>query len=249
MMKLHNLRVEAIVVGAGGSSRRIIAKSDDDIVVVERSTNLIAPTCTQAWPGRPRDHRVMADGNGIIAAGDNNSSENNSGRVGAYVITCLNPAEAWCDDPKCDVARCGGSWGCLRWCRFSPIPSIISSEFPFGTGRSDREYESPLSFVKCSWCGVSFCNEHRGGGGSDDYFERRRRHRGGDGGGGGICGTRSWHECNECNLSSCPDCVSQVFLLYPPDKGGCRVVTAGRAYRRIAPCASGSWIGRSSRTE
>jgi hypothetical protein len=242
MMKLHNLRVEAIVVGGGGSSGRIIPKSDDDIAAVERLTNLIAPACTQTWPGRLSDRRVMVDDSGIIAAGDNNNNDNNNGRVGAYVITCLNPAEAWCDDPKCDVARCGGSRGCLRRYRFSPIPPIISSEFLFGTGGSDRECESPLSFVKCSWCCVSFCNEHGGGGGSDDYFERRRRHPGG--GGGGICGMRSWYECDECNLSSCPDCVSQVFPLYPPDEGGCRVVTAGRACRRSV-CAMCVWrVGR-----
>ncbi|KAL3815352.1 hypothetical protein ACHAXA_002136 [Cyclostephanos tholiformis] len=274
MMKLRNLRVGAdvvVVVGGrvgGGRGIRINARSDDDRdedVVVERSTiNLIAPACSQTWPGRlSDDRRGIANDDDIHAMDDDDDGDdgddNVNARVGArYVIACHNPAEAWCDDPRCNVARCGGSRGCLRRYRFSPSPpppnSIVGGEFLHSiTGwRSDGEYESspPSSFVKCSWCGVSFCNEHGGGGdGSDDYFERRRSRRGGgdgnDGGGSvGICGMRSWYECDECNLSSCPDCMSQVFPSCPPNAGKCRIVTAGRACRRSV-CASCVWhVGR-----
>ena len=48
-----------------------------------------------------------------------------------------------------------------------------------------------------------------------------------------------WYKCDECGLSSCLDCVSQVFVS-PPDMRGCSVVTAGKACRRNA-CSNCIW--------
>jgi hypothetical protein len=264
MMKRRNLRVDATVVGAGegrgggdddGDGRTITTCGNDDndnidnSVDFEISTNLIAPRCTQTWPGRLSVRRAMTGYDGMLAVedddGDNANHDDYDGRggggrrrIGGYAITCLNPAEAWCDDPRCDAARCGGSRGCLRRYRFMPSPPAM-----FG-GCTSREYELPLSFVRCDWCQVSFCNEHGGGGGygSNDYYDIRWTQRGVDGDGDyGARGTRSWYECDECNLSSCPDCVSQVFPSYFPNDDGCRVVTAGKVCRRNV-CAACVWV-------
>ena len=81
---------------------------------------------------------------------------------------------------------------------------------------SERNYDM-TSFVKCSWCSVSCCNEHI------DIMHQNRN---------GVKGNEPWYKCDECNLSSCPDCVSQVFLS-PPDMDGCKVVTAGKTCHRV----------------
>ena len=227
-MKLTNLRVADV-----GGTRLAKRGGDGDAAAVGRSSDLIPPPCTQTWPGRLSAPTALPSS---VFAG------------GAAVVTCLNPAEAWCDDPTCDEARCGPR-GCLRCYRFTPFFASSS----VGIGETTRAHDTPPSFVRCSWCSVSFCDEHGGGRGEgrcglpDRYFERRgRRGRGRERGGGGG-GGRLWYECDECNLSSCPDCVSQVFP-HPPDAGGCGVVTAGRACRRKV-CGGCAWrVGRAKRS-
>ena len=143
--------------------------------------------CSQTWPGQLS----------LVADNEQNTS-----------ITCLNPAEAWCDYSQCTHARCGPQ-GCLRCYRFLP------RDYALGVAGlcSERNYDM-LSFVKCSWCSVSFCSEHVGT--RKGYFEQRGK---------------TWYTCDECQLSSCPDCVSQVFHS-PTDMNGCGVVTAGKSCRR-----------------
>ncbi|KAL7545579.1 hypothetical protein ACHAWF_009150, partial [Thalassiosira exigua] len=182
----------------------------------EGDYDLRARLCTQTWPGR------------LSLALDRDGRDGHVGgraAVGRRVVTCLNPAEAWCDAPGCPKARCGPR-GCLRCYRFLPReygpganPSRMAREC------SARDY---VSFVRCSWCTVSFCSEHVEG-----YYKRTTP----------SPGCRSWYECDECQRSSCPDCVGQVFLR-PPGADGCAVVTAGkRCGRRV--CAECVWrVGR-----
>ena len=84
--------------------------------IVGRS-NLITPPCKQTWPGRLiHGGREHADEVGI---GVGRGGRDGSGLQRSTLITCLNPSKAWCDDPRCDKARCGME-GCLRYYRFSP---------------------------------------------------------------------------------------------------------------------------------
>jgi len=153
-------------------------------------SNLRAPLCNQTWPGQ-------------LSLAMNNPVGNNTR------ITCLNPAEAWCDYPSCSQARCGPQ-GCLRCYRFLPRDYALSATGQIQRECSDRNYNS-LSFVKCSWCSVSYCSHH----------------------------LADWYKCDECNLQSCRDCISQVFQS-PPDMKGCNVVTAGDTCRRMI-CAQCTW--------
>lgn len=187
-MKLTNLRVEPF-------GHRF--ETDDEL---ERC-NLKSPQCTQTWPGQLS----------LVAVDDLPMRHRQSNSR----VTCLNSAEAWCDYPGCTNARCGPE-GCLRCYRFLP------REFSHSRGAvrvyrecSRRDYDLVSFVTKCSWCSVSYCNEHVGVSGSRN---RRRSHS----------NTASWYKCDECNLSSCPDCVSQVFLS-PPEARGCGVITAGEA--------------------
>eukprot|EP00581_Thalassiosira_minuscula_P004235 CAMPEP_0183744528 /NCGR_PEP_ID=MMETSP0737-20130205/65775_1 /TAXON_ID=385413 /ORGANISM="Thalassiosira miniscula, Strain CCMP1093" /LENGTH=417 /DNA_ID=CAMNT_0025980169 /DNA_START=29 /DNA_END=1282 /DNA_ORIENTATION=+ len=198
MTKLTNLRLHPF-------PRRL--KNDDETP----PPDLRPPLCSQTWPGQLSS--LVASEN----LDDDNYHRNR--------VTCLNAAEAWCDHPGCDEARCGPQ-GCLRCYRFLPRDYGMSAS---GGGLwqarecSERSYDVTW-FVKCSWCSVSFCNIHV-----------RERY--------GTTSTTSWYKCDECQLSSCPDCVSQVFVS-PPDVDGCQVVTAGKACRRPV-CTKCIWyVGR-----
>ncbi|KAL9186405.1 hypothetical protein ACHAXT_005643 [Thalassiosira profunda] len=187
-MKLTNLRVEP--------KGRLL--NDEDL----GQSYLRTPLCTQTWPGQLSLVVDEAIGN----AGHNRRR-----------VTCLNPAEVWCDDPSCDRARCGPR-GCLRSYRFVPRDYSLSAS---GLARecSDRDYELFATFVKCSWCSVSYCNEHAE-----------------------AIATR-WISCDECGLNSCPDCFSQVFAT-PPSNYRCSVETAGKVCRRKL-CWGCTWhVGR-----
>ena len=182
MMKLAQLRLDPF-------GRRL---GTEDV----RRSNLKRPSCTQTWPGQLSD-----------VVGDNLPGERH---YLGYRVTCANPAEAWCDHPACDRARCGPG-GCLRCYRFAPRDYGASvSRRPFREC-SERSYDF-VAFVKCSFCCVSFCNQH----------------------------VESWHKCDECQLSSCPDCASQVFS-YFPDVERCKVVTAGKECGRTV-CTECSWL-------
>mmetsp|Transcript_11163 Transcript_11163/g.27440 ORF Transcript_11163/g.27440 Transcript_11163/m.27440 type:complete len:394 (+) Transcript_11163:61-1242(+) len=157
--------------------------------------NLRSPLCTQTWPGQ------------LSLVADENVEGNTTMR---NRVICHNSAEAWCDAPTCDLARCGPQ-GCRRSYRFLPRDYSLSVGGQIMANNrecSDRNYDM-ISFVKCSWCSVSFCNEHVLG----------------------HDGREMWYTCDECKLSSCPDCVSQVFLS-PPDMEGCKVITGGKLCRR-----------------
>jgi hypothetical protein len=219
MMKHTNVRVEAY-------GRRIAVTKCD---IVGR-TNLIPPPCTQTWPGRlSHGGREHADEVGIGGGGRDGGGLLQR----STLITCLNPSKAWCDDPKCNTARCGLE-GCLRYYRFSPADYYL------------RVIDPKTTFVKCSWCNVSFCNLHGGedANGSDGYYYKRRPRKCDQ-----KCNNSSgrlWYQCDECNLSSCPDCVSQVFLtpIDCTEEGSCRVVTAGIACNRKL-CSKCVWyVGR-----
>ena len=191
-MKLTNLRVEPF-----GRSHQ----PNTNHQKLEQS-NLSSPLCTQAWPGQ-----LSLVVNDMIGGVRN-------------TITCLNPAESWCDHPSCTQARCGPQ-GCLRCYRFLPRDYALSAggQLAPRTECSERSYDY-YTFVKCSWCSVSFCNEH-----VDRYYEKTTQDS------SKVVARRSWYKCDECQLQSCPDCVSQIFLS-PPDMDGCNVVTAGKPCRK-----------------
>jgi hypothetical protein len=83
---------------------------------------------------------------------------------------------------------------------------------------TNNDWDTNLSFVKCDWCSVSYCNEH--------------------------IVDRGWYKCDECELSSCLQCTSQVFsttMLYYPPIQICNVMTAGKKCgRRI--CSNCIWF-------
>eukprot|EP00579_Thalassiosira_antarctica_P024958 CAMPEP_0202014728 /NCGR_PEP_ID=MMETSP0905-20130828/29965_1 /ASSEMBLY_ACC=CAM_ASM_000554 /TAXON_ID=420261 /ORGANISM="Thalassiosira antarctica, Strain CCMP982" /LENGTH=393 /DNA_ID=CAMNT_0048574709 /DNA_START=96 /DNA_END=1274 /DNA_ORIENTATION=+ len=162
---------------------------------IEQSSNLESPLCSQTWPGQA-------------------SLVDNPNNMRNRVVTCQKSADGWCDHPTCKQARCGPK-GCLRAYRFLLPDYSLSASGGLVRECSERNYDY-ITFVKCSWCSVSFCNEH-----VDRYYKQTKDRPTG----------RSWYNCDECQLSSCPDCVSQVFPS-PPDMNGCRVVTAGRPCRR-----------------
>ncbi|KAL7532733.1 hypothetical protein ACHAXR_005580 [Thalassiosira sp. AJA248-18] len=204
MMKLTNLRV--------GPFGHQLKKNE-----LEQS-NLESPLCTQTWPGQLS---LVVD-----EAIEGNMRNN-------HRVTCLNSAESWCDHPTCNEARCGPT-GCMRCYRFLPRDYSLSATGQLARGEcTERNYDL-VSFVKCSWCSVSFCNQH-----VDRYYDQKQR------GDRPPAARRasSWYKCDECQLSSCPDCVSQIFLS-PPDVEGCKVVTAGKVCRRDV-CKNCMWyIGK-----
>ncbi|KAL7480682.1 hypothetical protein ACHAW6_006351 [Cyclotella cf. meneghiniana] len=153
--------------------------------------------CTQTWP------RSLCDRNDANRWNNNNTSSN--------VVTCLNPAEVWCDHPFCKEARCGVQ-GCLRCYRFLPRDYSFSvSGMIVGRQCRERSYDM-VTFVKCSWCSVSFCNNHL-----PSFIQERTR---------SPC-IGKWFLCDLCQLSSCSDCVSQLFVR-PIDLEGCPIVTSGK---------------------
>lgn len=147
--------------------------------------------CTQTWP------RSLCNRNDINRFNSDYES---------HTVTCLNPAEVWCDHPSCEEARCGKQ-GCLRCYRFLPRDYTLSANGMIVGRQSERSYDL-VSFVKCTWCCVSFCNKHF-------EFSSRRGHE-----------KLYWYQCDVCQRSSCLDCVSQVFNGVP-DAKGCQVVTNG----------------------
>jgi hypothetical protein len=164
--------------------------------------------CTQTWP------RSLCERNANRWNDDANSNN----------VMCLNPAEVWCDFPSCNEARCGRQ-GCLRCYRFLPRDySLSASGKIVGRQCRDRSYDM-VTFVKCSWCSVSFCNKHLG-----FYCDEHD--------------DDCWYQCDVCQSSSCTDCVSQVFVR-PPSAAGCSVVTRGRVCGRKL-CKDCSWyVGKS----
>ena len=197
---------------------------------------LMHRTCTQTWPGQLS---LLHDD--IVDPHSNTNSR---------LVTCQKSAVVWCDHPNCNIARCGVQ-GCVRSYRFaSPmreedinIPRVHngggdnSMGGRIGRDCSDRNYDM-LSFVQCSWCRVQFCLEHVYSRTNGYYYQKEAKHHG--------RGQRlhPWYKCEECNLSSCPDCISQVFLTSPPNMDGCGVVTAGKVCHR-AVCPQCIWyVGR-----
>lgn len=128
----------------------------------------------------------------------------------AHHVTCLKPAEVWCDDLSCEEARCGKQ-GCLRCYRFLPRDYTLSANGTIIGRQSERNYDM-VSFVRCSWCRVSYCSKHvcANSGKSGERTDRP-----------------IWYQCDVCEKSSCPDCVSQIFDRIPDSKG-CQVITNGR---------------------
>ena len=93
--------------------------------------------CTQQWPRslctRDAINRFNSDYNHID-----------------HYVTCLNPAEVWCDHPLCKEARCGKQ-GCLRCYRFLPRDYTLSANVSIVSRHSERSYDI-VSFVKCCLC-------------------------------------------------------------------------------------------------
>lgn len=179
------------------------------------NSEMKSPQCTQTWARR----LSLAVGNAD---------------AGSLRETCLKSAESWCDRPGCEEARCGPR-GCLRSYRFLPRDYGIS--VPGGIlGRecSEREYDF-VSFVKCSWCSVSFCNAHM-----HAHYQKIKHHD-------GQPKRRMWYKCDECQLSSCPDCVGQIFHT-PPNMEGCNVESAGKICKRMV-CSKCIWyVGKEKRS-
>ena len=247
LLKLTTLRLdndEAAAASSAGDtfSANSLGQSNNN------HSQLRQVVCTQSWPGRLSDIFGQADGNEnmsvvtTVGANDLNMTSNN---INNNNVLCQNPAEVWCDYPSCNHARCGAQ-GCLRCYRFLPNAATTSA-VAASTSRvnlnnslarecSDRNYNL-LSFVKCSWCHASFCNEH-----GDRYFQERCI-QSASGVGISRADRERWYKCDECNLSSCPDCVSQVFISRP-NMDGCQVVTAGRNCKRKV-CTNCIWyVGR-----
>ena len=171
--------------------------------------------CTQQWP------RSLCTRDAI----DRFNSD-----YAAHHVTCLKPAEVWCDDLSCDEARCGAQ-GCLRCYRFLPRDYSLSANGTIVGRQSERNYDM-VSFVKCSWCCVSFCSKH---------VEAHLEHS------GGRVNRPGWYQCDVCQKSSCPDCVSQIFD-HIPDPNGCQVITNGRVCGRNI-CKDCIWYVGTSQNE
>lgn len=201
-------------------------------------SKLIHRMCTQTWPGQLS----------LLHADTHNINNNNR------LETCQKSAVVWCDHPHCHHARCGIE-GCLRSYRFALPMRDDESNNPsqytgpdvpmarIGRECSERNYDV-LSFVWCSWCHVSFCWEHVYSRRNGYYEQEQRSNKSGSSTGAQTKRCIPWYKCEECNLSSCPDCVSQVFLTSPPNMDGCGVVTAGKRCRRTV-CPQCMWyVGR-----
>ncbi|KAL7466376.1 hypothetical protein ACHAXS_006675 [Conticribra weissflogii] len=228
--------------------------------------------CTQTWPGQ-----LSLLGNNHIDPefdGDNDDDINinnldrdrgrgevvenlNHNRINNNLITCLNPAETWCDHPSCTQARCGTQGCCLRLYRFLPgygypygVGGVNNSNVAVGTrvtGVTARNVTTPtateknVSFIpKCSWCSVSFCSEHikpHFNPIKESHLDYRRDERSLH-----TCHSyhNRWFTCQECNKSSCPDCIGQIFPSIP-NPIGCKVVTAGRVCGRMV-CGECTWF-------
>jgi len=241
-MKQSNLRVEipaSTTTTNFGVAHQIPPQqpSLDKHVTIEQA-KLVPRTCTQTWPGQLS----------LIDAHANVEDQNNNNPNNRGVVTCRNSAVVWCDHPRCHYARCGEQ-GCLRSYRFAlPVRWYYDHSVLESYGRiecSERSYDN-LSFVQCSWCRVSFCAEHAYSaewvlfttrkGQRNDEDEREDN--------GGRIRNPTWYKCDECNVSSCPDCISQVFLTSLPNMNGCRVVTAGKVCHRTV-CPQCIWyVGR-----
>ena len=170
--------------------------------------------CTQTWP------RSLCNRDDINRFNNDYAS---------HTVTCLNPAEVWCDYPSCEEARCGRK-GCLRCYRFLPRDYTLSANGMIVGRQSERSYDL-VSFVKCSWCSVSFCNKH--------VVSNFQTFRDSD-------KEQNWYHCDVCEVSSCPDCVSQVFLR-TPDMRGCPTITSGRVCGRKT-CKDCVWYVVKSKT-
>ena len=108
---------------------------------------------------------------------------------------CGADAQAWCDWPNCQEARCTAPDTLYR----TPVEPG-SADWGSGSCRGSRGREDPESgyevpehpcldqrpFARCSWCAVQACPAHAA-----------------------ECG---WRRCDICELSSCPDCVAEVQL-------------------------------------
>jgi hypothetical protein len=156
--------------------------------------------CNQSWP------------RSLCNRDDINRFDND---YTSHTVTCLNPAEVFCDHPSCDEARCGKQ-GCLRCYRFLPRDYTLSANGTIIGRPSERSYDM-ITFIKCSWCYVSYCSNH---------IES------------GSLG-QDWYQCEVCQKSSCPDCVSQVYN-HIPDPMGCQVVSNGRICGRKM-CKDCTW--------
>ena len=224
MMKLTNLRPVKFTNGNDNDN----GHEEEEHYQLQLRQQL----CTQTWPGQLSllNERLLQPPHHA----NNNNNNNNA------TVTCLNSAETWCDQPWCNQARCGPQ-GCLRCYRFLPPPvqrlqqqqqqrsgnnnntnnrlagdldgpGDILGAWRGGGCTAERNYDL-VSFVRCDWCSVSLCNEHI-------IIDRGRGHD----------EVIMWYNCDECNLSSCPECISQVFPIQPPQM--CKVVTAGKVCGR-----------------
>ena len=225
MMKLTNLRP--------------FQSSDGGVGDEAEHYQLRQKVCTQTWPGQLSllNERLLQPN----VNNDNNGNNNNN------TVTCLNAAETWCDHPTCNQARCG-PLGCLRCYRFLPPPvqrlqqqqrqqqhrgNRIAGDLDgpgdiLGAWRecTERNYDF-VSFVKCDWCSVSLCNKHINVYNNHNNGNKKKE------GQGAI-----WYKCDECNQSSCPECISQVFPIQTPTI--CNVVTAGKMCGRQI-CSNCIW--------
>lgn len=237
MMKLTNLRAKTLHDNSSSSPLQLCQQS-----------------CTQTWPGQ----LSLADNN--HHNNNNNNNDDDDEVRPNTVVTCLNSAEVWCDHPTCKHARCGPNGVCLRAYRFLPssssvvVPQSVAVS-PHnnrqrdmrtnvgdlngpgdinGTWRQQQQHYAPtttndwntnfLSFVKCNWCSVSYCNEHI------------------------TNNVGGWYKCEECELSSCLSCTSQVFpsimLCSNPPIQICNVMTAGKKCGRRICCNCVWFVGK-----
>lgn len=236
MMKLTNLRpVKQLTTSDYDDGQ----EQDDN--VVQNNYQLCQQLCTQTWPGQ-----LSLLNERLLQPNNNNNDATNTNNT----VTCLNSADIWCDHPTCNQARCGPQ-GCLRCYRFLPPPvqhlhhqQQQRQQQQLGRNRMAGDLDGPgdilgawrecternydlVSFVRCGWCFVSLCNEH-----IDIYNNQKRRNS--------SSGRKEavWYKCDECNLSSCPKCISQVFPMQPPQM--CLVVTAGKRCGRHI-CSNCIW--------
>ena len=216
LMKRTNLRPVAIKITSTAA-----ATTTADSRKESYSYQLRQQLCTQTWPGQLS--LLNHDRHRNLPNNDNSNYANNDNA--ATLVTCLNSANSWCDYPKCQKARCGIEGNCLRCYRFMmpSLPSITNNDYFDGV---------LLSFVKCDWCSVSFCNEHVAAVGDVAGSATTSSSQ-----------SSSWCKCDECNLSSCPTCVSQVFgtTSQKTPQVVCNVVTAGKKCDRVI-CLECIWF-------
>mmetsp|Transcript_18687 Transcript_18687/g.38811 ORF Transcript_18687/g.38811 Transcript_18687/m.38811 type:complete len:492 (+) Transcript_18687:59-1534(+) len=234
--------------------------------------------CTQTWPGqlsllgnnrinhdlnRENDDDININNIGRDRGGREMEENLNHNRNNNNLITCLNPAETWCDHPSCTQARCGTQGCCLRLYRFLPgygyaygVGSVINGNVATGTRVAEVTARNVttqtataknVSFIpKCNWCSVSFCSEHI----KPHFYQIKESH---------LDYPRDerplqlrnsyrkrWFTCHECKKSSCPDCIGEIFPSIP-NPNGCKVVSAGKVCGRMV-CGDCTWfVGREKR--